>query len=197
MFPVARKHNLLISELPDEVLVYDRLADKAHCLNASVALVWRHCKGEASVADLARLVAERQSIHEMLALAVVDLALEQLSKRNLLVEPLPPAPRTNRLTRRDALKGLAVAAAIPVIMTVAARKAAAQFSLVSVSCNVSGVNAPDGAPCLVGGLVPGGNCCSGVCVNPLTDPNNCGSCGNVCLSGAGEVCINGQCRIPS
>jgi hypothetical protein len=39
-------------------------------------------------------------------------------------------------------------------------------------------------------------CCSGTtCVNYLTDPNNCGTCGNQCASGA--LCQNGVCDCPT
>ena len=34
--------------------------------------------------------------------------------------------------------------------------------------------------------------CNGVCVDVLTDPNNCGSCGNVCVGG--DTCQNGICK---
>ena len=33
--------------------------------------------------------------------------------------------------------------------------------------------------------------CSGTCIDTSSDPNNCGSCGNVCASGTG--CQSGQC----
>jgi hypothetical protein len=32
--------------------------------------------------------------------------------------------------------------------------------------------------------------CNGVCIDSFTDPDNCGSCGNVCASG---VCVAGDC----
>lgn len=35
-------------------------------------------------------------------------------------------------------------------------------------------------------------CCSGVCTPILSDPNNCGSCGNVCTA-PNCVCNNGSC----
>jgi hypothetical protein len=44
----------VIQELPDETLVYDLQRNRAHCLNRTAALVWRHCDGQATVADLAR-----------------------------------------------------------------------------------------------------------------------------------------------
>lgn len=36
-------------------------------------------------------------------------------------------------------------------------------------------------------------CCSGVCVDKDSDPNNCGECGHVC---AGGICQDGQCVCP-
>ena len=36
--------------------------------------------------------------------------------------------------------------------------------------------------------------CSGVCVNTLTDHNNCGGCGNACATGS--QCVNGSCTTP-
>ncbi|MBV9949523.1 MAG: hypothetical protein JOZ69_21955, partial [Myxococcales bacterium] len=33
--------------------------------------------------------------------------------------------------------------------------------------------------------------CGGVCVDPMTDPKNCGGCGTVCPAGA--PCQGGQC----
>jgi hypothetical protein len=38
-----------------------------------------------------------------------------------------------------------------------------------------------------------GTCCNGTCVSLAFDPNNCGSCGNVCPPGT--VCRGGGCVI--
>jgi hypothetical protein len=46
MFPRARAENLTVRVLGDETLVYDQERHKAHCLNATAALVWRHCNGK-------------------------------------------------------------------------------------------------------------------------------------------------------
>lgn len=35
--------------------------------------------------------------------------------------------------------------------------------------------------------------CSGLCVSPASDRNNCGECGNTC--GAGELCVNSECEL--
>ena len=41
----------------------------------------------------------------------------------------------------------------------------------------------------------GTDACPDGCYNRKSDPYNCGSCGNVCLSG--EVCQKGECRCPA
>jgi Coenzyme PQQ synthesis protein D (PqqD) len=127
VFPQARKDRLTVQELPEETLVYDHERHKAHCLNASAALVWRHCDGNTSVDELARLVAQQLQITAPAAL--VGLALEQLERRHLL-DCAPPLPTPGaRVDRRKALKKLALAAAtLPIIMTIATKTAAQSMS---------------------------------------------------------------------
>jgi hypothetical protein len=127
VFPQARKDRLTVQELPDETLVYDHERHKAHCLNAVASLVWRHCDGNTSVDELARLVADQLEIGAPAAL--VGLALEQLERRHLLDSALPPPTSAARVGRRDALKKLALAAAtLPFIMTIATKTAAQSIS---------------------------------------------------------------------
>jgi len=38
--------------------------------------------------------------------------------------------------------------------------------------------------------------CGKACVNTVTDPDNCGGCGNQCNSTLGEGCVNGACTAP-
>src|SRR5947209_16684541 len=110
VYPRARQDHLTVRELPDETLIYDRLRHKAHCLNATASLVWRHCDGQTSVDALAGLVTRERGARG--AAEVVTLALEQLAGRHLL--DLAPAPlaAAERQSRRDALKKLAVTAAV-------------------------------------------------------------------------------------
>ena len=54
MKPRARKQGLVVTELPDELLVYDLERHKAHCLNPTAALVFKHCDGRRTVEQIAR-----------------------------------------------------------------------------------------------------------------------------------------------
>jgi hypothetical protein len=127
MNPKARTHDLVIERLPDEVLAYDLCTNKAHCLNPVAAFVWERCDGRTSFPELSAQLRDHLQIAD--ADAVLDLALEQLSSRRLLEEPVVELSRSQRLARRDVLKKLVAAlVALPVIMTLTAKKAQAQAS---------------------------------------------------------------------
>jgi hypothetical protein len=117
--PCARSENLIVEELGEELLVYDMGADRGHCLSPTAARVWRHCDGHTSVEGLsARLDLDADA---------VDRALEELAACKLL-EPTPElavvAANGDGATRRElatkAVKAGAVAAAAPLIVSVAA-----------------------------------------------------------------------------
>ena len=59
LIPRARQDELVVEELPDETLLYDLKSHKASCLNRTAALVWSHCDGQTSVAEMATML-ERQ-----------------------------------------------------------------------------------------------------------------------------------------
>ena len=52
--PRRRQDRLVVRELGDELLVYDLDRHRACCLNASAALVWRHCDGHTPVTEIAK-----------------------------------------------------------------------------------------------------------------------------------------------
>ena len=61
MKPQSRRSGLLIRELPDELLVYDQEQHRAHCLNRTAALVFRHADGTRTAAELARAAGRRRA----------------------------------------------------------------------------------------------------------------------------------------
>jgi hypothetical protein len=193
--PKARAEKLTVRELPEETLVYDHERKKAHCLNRTAALVWRHCDGETSLEALEPLVQE--ALHIKDAGAVIRLALHQLARRNLLEQDAPPLAIHERLSRRDALKKLAFVA-LPIVITITATGATQMFTNFS-QCQGAG----NGNTCSFTGQTgigpipfgsPPGICCSSTCVNPKTDASNCGSCGHACPNG--QMCFNGVCGGP-
>lgn len=128
MNPVARQKDLVVQEMPDEVLVYDMNANKAHCLNLTAAFVWRACNGNNSVEDI---VKEFESTGKgKVTEDFVWLAIDQLHENSLLENEI--VPRFAGQSRRQVIKtiGLASMVAVPVIASLVAP----QNALAAGSC---------------------------------------------------------------
>jgi len=159
--PTMRRDGLIVRELEDETLVYDLERDEAHCLNRTAALVWKHCDGRLTVAEITKLLG-----HELQATVdeqVVRLALSQLRGKRLLTDRIPRARSTSRISRREMAHRLAQAMviALPLITTIAAPTRANAGSL---DCSTCGM--PPTAECCRTGCPCSGPsvCCSGECV---------------------------------
>jgi hypothetical protein len=148
-YPRVRRHNVVIQEVADELLIYDQERDKAHCLNQSAALIWRCCDGRTSVLEISRKL-NRES-NSNVTETLVWHALRQFSDAHLLKEPLelPLAMRVTAMNRRQAVRalGLAAVVAIPVVTSIVAPTPAQ-----AVSC------LPSGSTC-----TGSAQCCSGLC----------------------------------
>ena len=122
--PLARKDGLLVQAMNEELLVYDLERHKAHCLNRPAALVWGHCDGKATVADAARFVGKK--IGTQLDEETIRYALTQLDRAGLLQGRITQAVNAGRLSRRQAVRRLSVAAvaAVPIVTTIVAPHAA-------------------------------------------------------------------------
>jgi hypothetical protein len=126
MLPQRREEDLLVRSLSDETLVYDLKRDQAHCLNATAAAVWQRCDGRTSVAQLSAMLRHECNIGA--DENVVWLALRQLQKARLLQTRVHPPSNLPRRSRRELIRVLGVAAAVPAVMTILAPEAIAQAS---------------------------------------------------------------------
>jgi hypothetical protein len=143
--PKMREHGLVIDELPDEVLVYDRERDEAHCLNRTAALVWQHCDGATAPPEIFRrlqleLDADgNKDSSKDLREEMVWLALAQLERNHLLEHSVSVPSQFARLSRRQMVRGLGLAAAlaVPVISSIVAPRAveAATLQPPGACCN--------------------------------------------------------------
>ena len=178
--PKARLNDLVVQEMPDEVLVYDLNTNKAHCLNNSAAAIWRACDGTNSVADIVSQfeASGKGTVTE----DFVWLALDQLQENELLETSV--AKRFSGQSRRQVLKtiGLASVIAVPVIASLVAPKNA--LAVVSCVCG-GGLELDCQTP---------GNC------NPTCSAGKCVACfgvGTACLRTtqccAGLTCTGGFC----
>ena len=117
-FPIARKNDLVVQDMPDEVLVYDLNSNKAHCLNQTAAMVWKSCDGKNSVSEIAKLIELQAggSVSE----DFVWLAIDQLGENDLLEQEIKSTFAGQ--TRREVIKkiGLAAVIGLPIVASMVA-----------------------------------------------------------------------------
>ena len=134
MLPKARKKDLVIQKLDDEVLVYDLRTDRAHCLNPTAALVWRYCDGKTDLLRIAKKLSTATG--EPAGEAVVQLALQRLQKVHLLDET-GPRRKSDEISRRELIRrvGKAAAVTLPLVTSIVAPEAIQAAScVVSTNC---------------------------------------------------------------
>lgn len=150
--PRSRQDGIIVRELEEETLIYDRQRDKAHCLNKTAGFVWQHCDGRTRVATVARLLAaqEQTPVDE----TVILLALDQLAERHLLVDSSSRLFGANVSRRKLVLKYAPAALVLPVILSITAPTAAAAAT--PGPCATPPF--PDGCPCTTDGDCINGNC---------------------------------------
>ncbi len=146
MNPHARKEGLLVEELSDETLVYDLDRHKAHCLNQTAAFVWRHCDGQTSVSELARLLEDELGIPANEE--VVWLALDRLERVHLLQQRAEHRTQTPRYSRRQLVRRLGqIGIALPMIVSIVSPLAAAAVSCItSAECETRSPPSCGGTP---------------------------------------------------
>jgi hypothetical protein len=157
-FPKVRKEKLIVQGFKDELLVYDKKRHKAHCLNRTAALVWKHCDGRTSVTEISQQLGK-----EMVGEAVDErlgwYALKQFERDHLLEEKLDIPARMMAsvgagISRRQVIKvlGLTALVALPLVTSMAAPHAGD-----AVSCLGPGATCTTSVQCC-NGLCNGGTC---------------------------------------
>jgi hypothetical protein len=136
MIPLARTNNLLITQVGEEVIVYDRERDTAHCLNAMAARVWHYFDGQNTVEDIAKLLEEDLELsadEDVDWRGLVWLTLEELQRFYLIQEylsqPISPVVQSageSRVSRRKMIKtatlvgGFAIGSMFPLVKSIVA-----------------------------------------------------------------------------
>ena len=143
--PLARKDDLVVQEVPDETLVYDLKSHRAHCLNRTAAMVWKHCDGRRTVAQIIRHL--ERALNSPVSPEMVWHALNQLEKSGLLEERLRASQGVARISRRELVRRLCISTtiAVPLVTSIIAPTA---VQAATVTCG--GVEAscgPGKPPC--------------------------------------------------
>ncbi len=160
-----------MTELPDELLVYDLERHRAHCLNPTAALVFKHCDGRRSVEQIARIVRRQLNVDTVADESLVWLSLEQLEKARLMVEQEAAPAIPPRLSRRELARRVALVA-LPVVATILAPRPAEALASGCVDDCAFPSTAPATTPCCTCG--PGCVGCEGDCL--LMTCDGAGNC---------------------
>ena len=157
---LARNEELVIQELPDEVLVYDLKSQEAHCLNKTAAFIWKNCDGQKTAEEIAKMMEAEWSTP--VTEDAVWFALNKLSKADLLQERIVLPEAKSGMSRRSAVRRLGFGAllAVPVVMSIVTPTPAAAASVPPecVTCTSFGAGSQRSNTCPpVCNTVPG--CC--------------------------------------
>ncbi len=168
--PIAKTEDIVVQELPKEILIYNLRENKAFCLNPTLSLVWKHCDGKTDVPQIIKHFEKEMSLQ--VDPDFVFLALDELRKTELISNYQPKFD--DRLSRRKVLLNYALPMAmLPVITTLIAplSSQAASSPVCAANSSLSCSNdaqcvtlfSPFPPTCFIPGTV-----CSAVC-----DPTNC------------------------
>jgi hypothetical protein len=114
MLPVARQEGIHVEHLPEEVIAYDIVRHKAHCLSSITASVWRMCDGQNTAEDIAAQLQKEgiKADDEM-----VWMVLHRLSKIDLLQERITLPKDAILSSRRELIKKAAALGGVLFLLT--------------------------------------------------------------------------------
>jgi Coenzyme PQQ synthesis protein D (PqqD) len=150
---LARQEDLVVQEMPDEVLLYDLRRHKAHCLNKTAALIWQHCDGQTTVTEMAKRV--QREAGPAVDEDVIRYALGKLGEADLLAERPDPGA-TRGLSRRQMVKRLGGLALVPAVLSLVSPAAAQGLSIIATNQKSSP------AQCRLRPTACEGQCCTGL-----------------------------------
>jgi hypothetical protein len=186
--PRRRTDGLVVEDVGDETLVFDRDRDVAHCLGPEVAALWRACDGRHDLGGLAGVTRADQE--------AVAAALDELGEKGLLAGPARSG--ASAYSRRFALKRIGAAgiaaSTIPLIVsaTIGVPLAHASGGMDSL-CSVCTIMMDGSDSCAAGYLCdPTGL----VCLQQGCEYQMCDA-GSTCDSGLGRGMCTAGCTTGS
>jgi hypothetical protein len=175
--PFLRTENLVVKELPSELLIYDLEENKAFCLNETARLVMDECDGTQTIDEAIKSL--NHKLNAKMSEEMVWMVIEQFKKSNLLKDDYQVPIETTKVTRRKILhSAAALGITLPIITSLVA----------PVAAQVQSGCVPSEQPCV--NTEGGSNCCEDLfCVNVESGPT-----GFICLgcTPLGELCTIGQ-----
>ena len=184
--PRLRTQNLVVKELPNELLIYDLERNKAFCLNQTARLIMDECDGITAIDEAVNSL--NHKLKSKMSEDMIWMVLEQLKDANFIEKNYEIPIQTTRVTRRKILQSAAtLGIALPIITSLIAPTAAHAQS----GCTQSG------GSCINNNA--GSNCCQ----NLVCSATDLGPTGFQCLgciplgqtcSNEGTICCQGFCQ---
>jgi hypothetical protein len=201
-YATAREH-LAVESVGDELLIYDRRSDVAHCLGDVAASVWTRCQDGASLDELMVAVVRHTDSTGADTERLVLRALAELHEKQLLDGTGAAAAAVSRREVIKRLAGIGAAATmVPLVISAAVPKPADAAGSSAATCHTTTTTStactmPGTSPqalngcCSPGQSAPGYFCDSG---------SHCQMCftnvqpgGNKCDATNSFMCCTGQC----
>ena len=118
MTPRARRNGVLSETVEDEMIVYDSDRARAHRLNRTAAIVWRHADGERTVADHAAVL--RRELDPAADEDLVWCAIDRLNAARLLEDQQTRSAELIRASRRRFVRKAALVGSMTLLLPVVA-----------------------------------------------------------------------------
>lgn len=181
--PLLRAENLVVKELPNEVLIYDLENNKAYCLNETARAVMHECNGSITIDEAVTSLNTRLKtpVNE----EMVWLAIDQLKKAGLFNGEFEVPIQTSRVSRRKMLQSAAaLGLALPMVTSLVAPSAIhAQSNCIQI----------EGGQCTIN---PNNCCTPAVCIDIGQGFTACVGCiplGLPCTIGGAACCGQAFC----
>jgi len=132
-YPIARADDVLSTKVGEELVVFNTVTNTASCLDALTTVVWAACDGKCNVSMLLDRVI--RSGHIDATEQIIRMAIEQMAKADLLMEPVEiPLLSEKGMSRRKALSMFRAGTmtALPMVASLSIQPALAQVSCVSL-----------------------------------------------------------------
>jgi len=185
----VRREQLVIRRAGDEAVVYQTAQHTMHRLNRVTVEILDACDGNRSPVEISELVSAR--VGSTVSVELVRPMLLKLQDAGL-VSGAPQAEPSDRMRRREMIRRMgrmAVAAAIPVLITLSAPQPAQAQSAPDPCAAASG--RPAGCPCSTPQLFGQGQCANGLVCIPERGFNHRGPAGP--LDEFAQQTFNGSC----
>jgi hypothetical protein len=188
--PSLRTENLVIQELPNELLIYDLEKDKAFCLNETARLIMDECHNGTSIDEA--IINLNRKLKKQLSEEMIWMVVEQFKKFDLLKDDYRLPVQTTRVTRRRILQSAAaLGLALPVITSLVAPTAVnAQSNSCAMTSEMCVFQPPFDNCC------PGGTCISDILMGTICVGCSTGGFCSTSISNNGPFCCPGQTCFP-